>query len=131
VGCGTQIGAEIGQESKTQDPLGLLISLIPGHHSVQVSLDGRNHQSRPESCTRDMPVQPHGSQIIPHCLLPGVKVGTREDWDVVNTVVGRHCCLRRFLKEIFISSLSVTVMDYLGDQSSCPSDRFLCFVWCT
>jgi hypothetical protein len=34
------MGAEIGRESKTQDPLGLLIGLIPGRNGVQVGLGG-------------------------------------------------------------------------------------------
>jgi hypothetical protein len=131
VGCSTQMGAEIGRESKTQDLLALLIGLIPGCNGIQVSLDGGNHRGWPDSGTRDMPEQPHRPQVVLHRLLPGVEVCTGEDWDVVDTVVGRHCLLRRFLKEIFVSLLSVMVMDHLEDQSSCPSDRSLCFVWCT
>jgi hypothetical protein len=86
------MGAEIGRESKAQDTLCLLIGLIPGRNGVQVSLGGGNHRGWPDCRTRDMPEQPHGPQIVPHRLLPGAEVGTREDWDVVDSVVGRHCC---------------------------------------
>jgi hypothetical protein len=53
-----------------------------------------------------MPEQPHGPQIISHCLLPGAEVCTRKDWDVVNSVVGGHCKLKFSVNGNPISSLS-------------------------
>jgi hypothetical protein len=119
VGCNTQMGAEIGRESKAQDTLCLLIGLVPSRNGIQVSLGGGNHRGWPDCGARDMPEQPHGSQKISHCLLPGAEVGTGKDWDIVDTVVGRHCGLKFFCKtENPISSLSVTVMDHLVDQKA-------------
>jgi hypothetical protein len=60
-----------------------------------------------------VPEQPHGSQIIPHCLLPGAEVGTGKDWDIVDSVIGRHFELKFSVNRKPISSLSVTVMDHL------------------
>jgi hypothetical protein len=40
VGCNTQMGVEIGRESKAQGTLCLLISLVPSRNGIQVSLGG-------------------------------------------------------------------------------------------
>jgi hypothetical protein len=73
-----------------------------------------------QQVSRGIPYQPCGdaggnfpqlleSKEIPHLLFPGVEIGTSKNRNSVGGV-GRHFS-RGFLKEIFISLLSFSMMD--------------------
>jgi hypothetical protein len=77
-----------------------------------------------------VPAQPHGPQIVLHRLLPGAEIGTGEDWDIVDTVVGRNCCFEK-ISERNLCQLTVCNGDESLSRSKLLSVRqvsMLCVV---